>query len=237
MNLMERARLLPGSHAKRVVITFLLDWFRSNELFNMETDGDPLPEPQPVDYDSGEAEARLGEPVMPIRAAFGRHDGADLTRGMVVQRGRYKDNRRHIGNQAGSVAIMHKGAQLMARRFATNEHIPITIWCISMEGEEAEMIAEFVYHALQFWRMDVRADYAGLRDIVDLTLGEETQLERVGSTHAVMAVPVTVVLDIQYEWLIFQKDASVLQTIITQIDSGAECVELVDGGNIPWPNS
>lgn len=237
MNLIQRARLLPANHAKRCVITFLVKWFTENELFDMSTDGDPLPTPQPVDYASGDAEVRSGEPVLAIRSAFGRHDGADLTRQIVVQRNAYRDRRQHIGNQWGAVPIIHNGAQLMAKRYTASEHIPVTAWCTSPEGEEADTIGGLVYEAFQFWRVDVRKDYPGLRDIVDLSLGQEAVIERIGSTHSVMGVPVQLVLDIQYEWLIFQKDGHPLRSIITQIESGPECVEFVDGGNIPWPSS
>jgi hypothetical protein len=234
---MERARLMPHNWAKRAVITFIIKWFTENQLYDTSTDGDARPPPQPIDYASGELEARTGEPVLPVRAAFGRHDEVDHRREIVVQRGRFQAQRMHIGNQWDQIPIEYRGATLLAKRYTANEQIPITAWCTSTEGEEADMIAGFVYAAFQFWRIDVRKDYPGLRDIVSLALGEETLIERIGSTHEVIAVPVTVVLDIQYEWLIFQKDAHTLRNIITQVESGSECVEFLDGGDIPWPSS
>lgn len=227
----------PLNWAKRITVDFLTRWFTENALFPISTAAASDPEPLPSDPSTGRTVARTGTPQLAIMGSFSRTLQADVTRRIVVQRGRFRSDRSTIGNQAGNVMIEWKGARQMAKRFTAHDAIPIVAWCLSAEGEEAEEIAGYVHAGFQFWRVGVRRDYPGLRDIIELSVGEQQQIQRVSTTHEVIGVPVSLVLDIQYEWLIFQTDAEPLQQIRLQIEGDLECVVFGDGGEVPWPSS
>lgn len=231
----DRTRL-PSYYSKYVIIEFLKQWFSENALFGTETGGASDVEPLGRSAD-GELQARDGEQSLVIRDSWGRNDPADKKKKIVVQRGSMRWTRNHYNeflDRVDQVVQASDGATSLqdVMRYTDHMQIPVVAYCCSPEGLEAEEMADWVFFATKFCRMMLREQFKGLRDIVSAEVGPEQLVERPSAgTHELIAVPVTVVLDIQFEWWISEKGTSPMRHIELRVTSDDEDVELVVGGD------
>lgn len=222
---------LPPAYAKRILIEFLNMWFSQNALFGMETGGQAEVEPMPMDAD-GTVTARDGMQSMTIRDGWGRGDEADKKKKIVVQRGPMRWASRHYNEFLERVDVVVKGVDgatslLDGQKFTDHMPIPVTAFCCSPDGLEAEEIATWVFFAVKFCRQQLREQFPGLRDIVSTDLGSEQLVERPSAArHELVTVPVTIILDIQFEWIVYESGTSPLRTIELRVTDEAEDVEL-----------
>lgn len=222
---------LPTIYAKRVLIEFLQMWFSQNAAFGMETFGRADVEPVPVDAD-GSVKARDGSQSLTIRDGWGRGDEADKKKKIVVQRGPMRWASRHYNEFLERIDIVVDGIDGAtslqdAMKFTDHMAIPVTAFCCSTEGLEAEEMANWVFFAVKFCRQQLREQFHGLRDIVSAEVGSEQLVERPSAArHELVTVPVTVILDIQFEWIVYESGTSPLRTIELRVTDEAEDVEL-----------
>jgi len=223
---------LPSIYAKRVLIQFLQQWFKENALFGMETGGEAEVEPISFGAD-GAPQARDGVSSLVIRDGWGRNDPADKKVQIVVQRGSMRWAARHYNEFLERVDVVVRetagGATSLqdAAKYTDHMPIPLVAYCCSPEGAEAEEIANWVFFATKFCRPLLREQFAGLRDIVSGEIGPDQLVDRPSAgVHELIAVPVTVILDIQFEWWVYEKGTKPLRTIELRVTSDAEDVEL-----------
>lgn len=223
---------LPSRYAKRVVIQFLQQWFTENNLFRMETGGASEVEPVPFDG-QGVPHARDGLSSLVIRDSWGTNDPADSNVKIVVQRGPMRWASRHYNEFLQRIDTvvdgLRPGEKSLQDASVFTDHMPIPIiaHCCSPEGIEAGDIADWVFFAAKFCRPLLREQFAGLRDIVSGGIGSETLVDRPSAgSHELIAVPVTLILDIQFQWIVHEKGTSPLRTIELRVTDEAEDVEL-----------
>lgn len=229
-------RLLPGVHAKRIVIDFITKWFQQNAVFQIK-DGTAESAPQPLGPDEV-PQIRGGDRGLVVRDGWGANDPADLKRKVVVSRGPYRKTRRHIGNLQGPIQIVdNKGVIHQGEVFTSNSDYHIQAMCCSSVGTEADELAQIIGEAFDFSRIPLRTQYRGLRDIVDIQVGQETLIDRPSSRTQLVGVPVDLVLDIQYDWLVFDMSGTLLKGFLLQAVADEDFVQSEVGGICSWPNS
>jgi hypothetical protein len=226
-------RLLPGNHAKRIILDFVTKWFQQNAVFQMRS-GEPGPEPLPLDA-GGEPSARSGVRSMVIRDGWGSNDPADLKRKVVVQRGPYRKDRTHIGNFGGGIDVRVNGVIYRGELYTANSQYPVSIMCCSSVGAEADEIAQIIGEAFDFCRIQLREQYKGLRDVTQIEVGVEQLIDQPSTRTRLVGVPVNVTLDIQYDWLVFDVSGTTLRAFLQQAACDESFAQLEEGGVVSLP--
>lgn len=222
-------RLLPGNHAKRIMLDFVTKWFQQNAVFQMR-DGEPGPEPLPLDA-GGEPGKRSGLRSLVVRDGWGSNDPADLKRKVVVQRGGYRKERPTIGAYQGpmeiqdSAGVIHRGEV-----YTANSRYSVVATCCSSVGAEADEIAQIIGEALDFCRLPMRQQYKGLRDILEIEVGVEQLVVDPSARTRLVGVPVNVVMDIQYDWIIYDISGTTLRAFLLQAAADDDFAQHEVGG-------
>lgn len=227
-------RLLPGNHAKRILLDFITTWFQQNAAFQMR-DGEPGPEPLPLDA-KGQPGVRSGLRSMVVRDGWGANDPADLKRKVVVQRGGYRKERPTIGNYQGPMEIVdNAGVIHRGEVYTANSKYLVTAMCCSSVGAEADEIAQIIGEALDFCRIPMREQYKGLRDITMIEVGIEQLIVDPSTRTRLVGVPVTVVMDIQYDWIIYDISGTTLKAYLQQAACDDDFSRLELGAEVQLP--
>lgn len=194
--------LLPTDYAKRILIEFCTTFFRDNTVYHV-VDGEP--EGEKVQRDSlGDVIAKTGDHPMYIRDSWGRDDAADLTTGIVVQRQSFGWQGRSIGQQLqASRKLTPDDKIVQGMEYMDTMQIPVTAWCLSKNGVEADRIASTLTMAIHACRLMLPGQYPGLRDILGVQCGTETPVRRPTSREELTGVPVNVTFEIRYIWRVF----------------------------------
>jgi len=217
---------MPSIYATRVIIDFLRIWFTENGLHQMETGGRPEVEPIPFAAD-GTPQAREGLSSLVIRDSWGLNDPADKKKKIVVERGPMRWSSRHIGDFLDRVDIVTRsptGAMSLqdATRFTDHLPIPVVAYCCAPIKLEADEIADWVFFGAKFSRHLLRERYSGVRDILSADVGSARLVDRPSTKHELVAVPVTLVLDVQFSWTVYERGAQPLRTIELRVTDDPE---------------
>jgi len=209
--------LLPIRYAKYLMIDWATEWFTTNGIFQVDGNAGGPVAPPPLDAD-GTPGKRPTLASMFIRDEYGENPEVDRTTGIVVSRGRIGFKYQGIGQVKGPVmqprptqprregdATKDKGNWEQGTEFTDVVNIPLTMFCLSKEGLEAEEIATNVVFGLHFMRLILPQRYACLRDIVGLSLEEERPVRQSTTRQELVAVPVAVTLELQYFWQVYER--------------------------------
>lgn len=221
----QRRELMPSNYAKKIIIEFCEQWLRDNSAYGLPTDGAPDPEPNLVTPE-GAPLVRSGDHPIYVRDSFGTNDRADLKTGIVVQRKSFGWSGRGIGQKLHFVRQLDPDDKILQGQEFTDEiEIPVVAWCLSENGIEADDMACMLGFALHAARSILPGSYQGLRDILDIHVGEETPVRDPTTKQELMGVPVSVRLTFQYFWRIFDLRGSTMKAATIQVQ-GDETVKL-----------
>jgi len=212
-----RPEHLPVRYAKHILIDWAREWFTENGIFRVDSTGSAAVAPPPLDKD-GRPRIRESLAGLFIRDQFAENLETDKTTGIVVSRGRLAFSYQGIGQVKGPV-MQHRPTQPRRPGDASVERtnweqgteftdvirIPLVLLCLSKEGLEAEEIGQHIFFGLHFMRQMLPQRYAGLRDIVGLSLDEERPVRQATSQQELVAVPVAVTLELQYFWQVYER--------------------------------
>lgn len=213
--------LLPTDYAKRILIEFATSFFRENTVYKV-TDGEP--EGETVGRDSlGNLIAKTGDHPMFIRDTWGRDDSADLSMGIIVQRQGFGWQGKSIGQKLQAIRKLTPDDRILqGQEFMDTIPIPVTAWCVSKNGVEADRIASTLTLALHACRLILPGQYAGLRDILGVQCGTETPVKRPTTREVLAGVPVNVTFEIRYLWRVFDLRGSTARGTTIQVAGDPE---------------